>query len=178
MTRRFGKHLILLDRNPQNAEVGLIMESFKEAIRLYKHGRVEDAKAIIFTAYLEAVSHNRQAVPVTKEFLQEQGISIRGFYQLLMESRIPLTPEAEAYFLNETAFDIGRQGEFEEALRLLKRAADLNPKNADVWYNIGGFSFEMHNYKDALEAYTKVLSIEPNNESVKNLVIQARRALE
>ncbi|HPO13711.1 MAG TPA: tetratricopeptide repeat protein [Candidatus Hydrogenedentes bacterium] len=154
------------------------MEKLRNAIRLYKRGRAGEAQSMLFTAFLEAVAGNNRAMPVTRELLQEEGLSFQEFHQLLNDAKVPLAPETEAYLLNEAAVEMARQGRFEAGLTVLKRAAGLNPDNADVWYNLGSFSFEAQRYADALKAYTKVLSIEPNNQTVKNLIAQVRMVLE
>ncbi len=57
-----------------------------------------------------------------------------------------------------------------EAIRLLEKAVEIVPNNADYWYNIGGASYTIQDFKKARNAWTKTLELKPD-------YIQAKQGL-
>ncbi len=57
-----------------------------------------------------------------------------------------------------------------KAIEYLQKAVEVDPSNPDYWYNLGGASFTIQDYKRAKEAWTKALELKPDYE-------QARRGL-
>ncbi|MGZ4116435.1 MAG: tetratricopeptide repeat protein, partial [Bacteroidia bacterium] len=47
----------------------------------------------------------------------------------------------------------------QEAIKLLEKAVEIAPQNADYWYNIGGAAFTMKDYEKARFAWTKTLEL-------------------
>lgn len=48
-----------------------------------------------------------------------------------------------------------------KAIAGLEKACDLDPSNADYWYNLGGASFTAKEYEKAKNAWTKTLQLKP-----------------
>ena len=51
---------------------------------------------------------------------------------------------------------------FNQALKFLNRAKDMQPNNADVHNNLGGVLKELENYEKAVTCYKKVIKINPS----------------
>jgi protein O-mannosyl-transferase len=54
-----------------------------------------------------------------------------------------------------------------EAIKLLEKAVEVDPSNPDYWYNLGGASYTIQDYKRAGEAWTKALELKPDYEQAK-----------
>jgi tetratricopeptide (TPR) repeat protein len=55
----------------------------------------------------------------------------------------------------------------QEAIRLLEKAVEIVPTNADYWYNIGGASYTIQDFKKARMAWTKTLELKPDYEQAR-----------
>jgi tetratricopeptide (TPR) repeat protein len=49
-----------------------------------------------------------------------------------------------------------------EAIRLLEKAVEIEPQNAEYWYNIGGACFTVKDYEMARFAWAKTLELKPD----------------
>lgn len=54
-----------------------------------------------------------------------------------------------------------------KAVLLLEKAAAIDPSNPDIWYNLGGASYTVQDYKRAREAWTQALMLKPDYEQAK-----------
>jgi hypothetical protein len=54
-----------------------------------------------------------------------------------------------------------------DAIRLLEKAVEIVPTNPDYWYNIGGASYTVQDFKKARNAWTKTLELKPDYEQAK-----------
>lgn len=54
-----------------------------------------------------------------------------------------------------------------KAIPLLEKAVNADPSNPELWYNLGGASFTVGNYKRAREAWEKTLLLKPDHEQAK-----------
>lgn len=54
-----------------------------------------------------------------------------------------------------------------EALKLLEKALEVDPNNADYWYNLGGVSYTIGDFEKARNAWTKTLLLDPTNQQAK-----------
>ncbi|MES2592521.1 MAG: tetratricopeptide repeat protein [Bacteroidota bacterium] len=54
-----------------------------------------------------------------------------------------------------------------EALKLLEKAVEVDPKNADYWYNLGGVCYTVGDFEKARVAWTKTLLLNPDKEDAK-----------
>src|SRR5262249_31145596 len=59
-----------------------------------------------------------------------------------------------------------RLGDWTEVTAAFERAAQLNPRDADVFYFLGGHTYRsLRRYPDAVQAYDRALSLAPDMES-------------
>ena len=61
-------------------------------------------------------------------------------------------PDDQAMHLNNLGFLLYRQGEFDDAIRYLKRAAKLNPDDTRVWNNLATTQIAAEKYDDAYKS--------------------------
>lgn len=54
-----------------------------------------------------------------------------------------------------------------KAIVFLEKAVVADPSNPDLWYNLGGASFTVNDFKRAREAWTKTLELKPDYEDAK-----------
>ena len=74
-----------------------------------------------------------------------------------------------------------RQGDMEQAGRVLDRVKDVAPttaSSADYWYNRGDAALGMKDYQTAVDAFAKSLIVRPDDLDAKENFIYARKMLE
>lgn len=54
-----------------------------------------------------------------------------------------------------------------EALKLIEKAVEADPDNAEYWYNLGGVNFTIGNFEKARTAWEKTLKLNPDKEEAK-----------
>ena len=54
-----------------------------------------------------------------------------------------------------------------EAIKLLEQALEVDPGNANYWYNLGGVSYTAHDFEKARNAWSKTLLLDPSYELAK-----------
>lgn len=79
-----------------------------------------------------------------------------------LSQNLPLLGKA---YMND-AFAIGAKDP-EKATALLEKAVACDPSNPDLWYNLGGASYTIHDYARAREAWTQTLLLKPDYEQAK-----------
>jgi tetratricopeptide (TPR) repeat protein len=63
------------------------------------------------------------------------------------------------------------QGKAEKAVEMYEKAIIANPKDSDLWFNMGILYFNMKNFVKAKECFNKVVEMNPEDvESLMNLV--------
>ena len=55
----------------------------------------------------------------------------------------------------------------QEAVYLLEQAVEIEPGNADYWYNLGGASFTIKDFEKAKAAWKKTLELKPDHEQAR-----------
>ncbi|MDX2003655.1 MAG: tetratricopeptide repeat protein [Meiothermus sp.] len=83
------------------------------------------------------------------------------------------TPAARAFLDGVNAFDLNRAA----ALTFFQQATAASPNFAEAWYWLGRSAFETRNYGQAVDAYSRVLQLQPDNREAQYWLGQARRAL-
>ncbi|MCF8374268.1 MAG: tetratricopeptide repeat protein [Bacteroidales bacterium] len=68
----------------------------------------------------------------------------------------------------QTGFNMLDLREFDEAIKYLKRAIDLNPDFVSAYDLLGRAYFNINKYEDAIEYYSKLIEIDPNYLYVYN----------
>jgi tetratricopeptide (TPR) repeat protein len=61
----------------------------------------------------------------------------------------------------------GKQNNYRQAIRDIKLAVGENPRNSDLWYNLGGAYFSAKIYDSAYYYWQQTLKINPNNAQAK-----------
>jgi TolB-like protein/Tfp pilus assembly protein PilF len=56
-----------------------------------------------------------------------------------------------------------RQGRWDEAIRNVERAVDLDPRNARTIYEVGLFYFNLRRYEEAIAMFNRALALEPRS---------------
>jgi tetratricopeptide (TPR) repeat protein len=59
-------------------------------------------------------------------------------------------------------YNLGGQNKLPEAIIMLKKGLEVDPENADVWYNLGGAYFTMKDYPNALMSFQRAVQLRPN----------------
>ncbi|HKG23480.1 MAG TPA: tetratricopeptide repeat protein, partial [Blastocatellia bacterium] len=105
----------------------------------------------------------------TRERLLEKGcITEQQFEQAnkVMPPPIEMDYKAEAAAASELALAAYDEKRYEDALRELDRALNINPENPSAWNNRGVTLGKLNRYEGALESYDCALNINPENPSV------------
>ncbi len=59
---------------------------------------------------------------------------------------------------------------FANAEKLLKKSVSYMPGNAEVWYNLGGAQYSLHDYRAALKSFEKAIKLRPGyQEAIQGL---------
>lgn len=90
----------------------------------------------------------------------------------LMASRSDSTISASTRMLSDIMFKEGikfhKIGNFDEAVRYYKKSVELNEKNVEAWYNLGGNYFLLNDIKNGVAAWQNVLILDPRHPLNKN----------
>ena len=60
-----------------------------------------------------------------------------------------------------------RQGRWDEAIRNLERAVDLDPRNVGVISNLDEIYYNLHKYEETIAIYNRALALEPHSASLR-----------
>lgn len=83
------------------------------------------------------------------------------FLSLLPNGLMGQTPKSEAVF--EQAVEKGVVGQYEEAIKLLNKALDIDPGYAEAWLVLGNQWMALEQYSDARECYRHCLELNPKS---------------
>ncbi|MCX6328342.1 MAG: tetratricopeptide repeat protein, partial [Bacteroidia bacterium] len=66
------------------------------------------------------------------------------------------------------AINLVKQGKdkYDEAIRILQKAGELDPSNIRIWFNLGVIFHNLKRYEEAITCYKKALQINPNDNNV------------
>ncbi len=94
-------------------------------------------------------------------------------YWNIVKINYPNYPDLPRYFfilgrlyLN-VAIVLGKKQKYAESVAEIYKAIKINPKDADLWYNLGGAYFTWKRYDSAYYSWQKTLQIDPNNADAK-----------
>ncbi len=81
------------------------------------------------------------------------------------------TPASKTTINHELAgYNLARQGRLKEAIGEYKKAAALNPKSKDLYFNLGYLYSRSNDFERAAQNYKQVLKVDPNDkEALYNL---------
>ncbi len=74
---------------------------------------------------------------------------------------------ADAYY--KQGFKYGGTKEWAKGAALLEKAIAINPNNARMWYDLGGFSYNAGLVQRATEAWKKALALDPNDPEIRSV---------
>lgn len=74
-----------------------------------------------------------------------------------------LYPLLASQYLNEGLI-FGSKKEYEKAIGKMMKASEVDPENAEIWYNLGGACFTIKKYDKAREAWEKTIQLNPNHK--------------
>ena len=77
---------------------------------------------------------------------------------------------ASAGGLNSIAYQLAGAGRPEEGIELLKLAAEMHPREANLYDSIGEFYLNTGQKEKAVEYYRKALEVNPNFENAKQML--------
>lgn len=108
------------------------------------------------------------------EVLQNQGM--KAFYRICRKAAAMPEPayNVSENALNTLGYELMQQQRLKEAEGVFLLNTELYPQSANVYDSYGECLLALKKEKEALEAYRKVLTIEPDNQSAKRMVEQLR----
>jgi protein O-mannosyl-transferase len=73
-----------------------------------------------------------------------------------------------SYVYSQQGIADARENKLKNSQYWFERALRFNQNDSNLWYNLGGVSFNLKEYDKAREAFTKCLQLDPNNKNAKN----------
>src|SRR5262245_3504298 len=91
----------------------------------------------------------------------------------------PVSPEAskEAKRLYKEGVKYGLAGLFPQAVEILQRSIQLDPKNPDAHFALGHAYFDLKQYRNAIESLKTVLVLNPKDSEARDRLGLARAML-
>lgn len=78
-----------------------------------------------------------------------------------VKPRVPSAPDPAAAIVKQA--DAARQQErLDEALKLYRKAVQLNPKSLDAWWAIGTITYDRDQFADCTAAFRRIVILRPN----------------
>jgi Flp pilus assembly protein TadD len=78
------------------------------------------------------------------------------------------TPDVKAGDLNRQGNEAIENGDYAQAIELLQRAVEKDPKHRSAWNNLGRAYLETHKYTEAITAFNRQIEINPYDEHSYN----------
>lgn len=110
-------------------------------IAWYKLGNMDNAKA-----NLDSVKTLYPSYP-----------TLPGMYKLISD-----------YYMKEGWNKYGKAGKYPELIVEFKKAIEIDPGNAELWYDLGGALYSNKQYNEAIAAWQKTLQLNPNHQQARN----------
>ena len=93
--------------------------------------------------------------------------------RLSLETSAPITtttpaPDLTAAQLNRRGYDALQTGNYAEAVTLLKRVVELEPKDKVAWNNLGRAYFSLRQTDEAIDAFEKQIAVNPYDHYAYN----------
>ena len=76
--------------------------------------------------------------------------------------------DMKASDLHRSGYEALRSGNYEQAIALLKRVVELEPKNKTAWINLGQAHLGLRQYDAAIDAFKKQIEVNPYDEYAYN----------
>jgi tetratricopeptide (TPR) repeat protein/transglutaminase-like putative cysteine protease len=84
-------------------------------------------------------------------------------------------PDLKASELVRSGHDALQNRRYEQAITLLKRALEMDPKDTKAWNYLGDTYVALRRYNDALDAYDELVKVNPYDEFVHNDIAYVNR---
>ena len=105
----------------------------------------------------------------------EKGINLDEAVKLI-STALDLEPD-NGYFIDSLGWALYQQGRYAEALRELKRAVEKAKEDPVIFEHLGDALTKNGLYEDAVVAWEKSLSLDPNADAVKKKLEEGRNRL-
>ena len=122
-------------------------EYFQEAVKQVQ----KQAKDMLSAAYMEIAQKVKDERPDLCSQYIAKAIDAKGSY----------LSRKDLWMFNEIGISLRRENKWEEAIRYYKRALDIAPMEAGLYYNIGMAYAQGKNFYKAVEFFQKALEIKP-----------------
>lgn len=85
--------------------------------------------------------------------------------------------KAEAKRLYKEGVKYGESGLFAQAVEVLKRSTNLDPRNADAHFALGHAYYDLKQWRNAIESFKVAVAINPNDDEARDRLGLARAML-
>lgn len=92
--------------------------------------------------------------------------TLPGMYKLICD-----------FYLREGWEKYGKVGRYQEAIATYQKGLQVDPNNADLWYNMGGAYYTNRQPKEAIDAFRKTLQLQPGNKNAEAGITAAMQML-
>ena len=130
----------------------------------YEQNNQVDSAVSVFERLLEHDPDNHLVLNYLGYTLADRGVRL-DYAQELVERALKLQPDNAAY-LDSYGWVEYRQGNFDEAVKYLARAAALD-NNPEILDHLGEAYWSNGNRKEARKVWKQVLQIQPDNKSIQ-----------
>jgi len=148
----YGSFIVRLFRNKKGYEFEGAVHELVEPSIASKNGKIS-ATNIMIHHY-----GNAEYLIIKKK---------REFYLGLCKNKVKKCPNASSYY--ELGVLYKENNNFNDALKSLNKAIELNPKHSMAFYELGVIYEQQKNYDQATKNYTESLKIKENCEAFQNL---------
>jgi tetratricopeptide (TPR) repeat protein len=131
---------------------------------LERLGRIDEA-AKQFRRSLELKPDNHAAMNYLGYMWAEKGIHLEEAHELITKA-LELDPESGAY-MDSLGWVLYQKGQYAEALKHLKRAAELIGEDAIVYDHVADALIKLGREKEAIPYLRKALELEPDNKAIQ-----------
>ena len=139
---------------------------------LLKAGRLTELETVL-NGVLKMVDRNTAEIArEVGETLLQAGLA--GAAQKAFQKAITASPD-DLYSYNRMGIALRKQKKFKEAILNYQKALALDPKNENLYYNLGRAFFEAGDNKRAGEALSKAIEISPQFGAARLLLSKIRR---
>ena len=173
VTFRRGEHQMNIDFMKQLIEFGAesIQEKIEKGIEMLQKDRLEEAK-MFFQEVLDnpdaAIDH---FLSIGDAYLRKK---IWKTAQEVFAKAIEKDPNS-IHILNRMAISLRKDGKFNEAVEIYRKAIMLSPQDEGLYYNAARLFLEMGRPLASEKALNKALAINPSFEQASKLLMSMRK---
>lgn len=142
--------------------------------RLFRNNKGYEFEGTVHELVEPSIERNKGGIKATNVVAHHYGNSNpdivkkkRQFYLELCKKKIEQKPDSGSYF--ELGVLHKENGNLDEAIKSLKKAIELNPKNNMAFYELGIVFEKQKNFDEAIKNYTESLRINENSEAFESL---------